>query len=150
MSTSGSFRHKYALGSNPWIFLNPNCANALLIMFVGFVLIIDLSLISIHWNISSCSKILKLWIIGKYFAPLISYLSCCLFVPCNVDKTMDITTSIPYSKHIATQHRLHENVFINPISQIRREQQRKTEHTVHTTDSNKRHKCIVGKYVKFE
>merc|ERR1712032_345075 len=108
---------------------NPNCAHALLILFIGFVLILDLSLISIHWNISSCSKILKLWIIGKYFAPLISYLSCCLFVPCNMDETMDVTTAIPYSQHIHTQDNLHRNVFINPISQIRREQQQQIAHT---------------------
>ena len=120
MRSSQPIRHNHTLGSNPWIFLDPSCANALLVLFVGFVFIIDLIIISIHWNISSCSDILKLWIIGKYFAPLLSYFSCCLFVPCNYDETYEVTTSIPYSQHELRQRRMRQNVFnFNPISQIR-------------------------------
>ena len=124
MHSSAPIRRNHSLGSNPWIFLNPSFANALLIVFVTFVFIIDLVIISIHWHISTCSNILKLWIIGKYFAPLLSYFSCCLFVPCNYDETYEVTTSIPYSQHELRQRRIRQNIFnfkIQTISQIRRD-----------------------------
>jgi len=113
-------RSTHTLGSNPWVFVNPSCATALIILFVGFVFTIDVVMVSLHWNTSSCSDKLKLWIIGKYFAPLLSYLSCCLFVPCNYDEALDVTTNIPYSQHQMRQQRIRRDVLRNPVSQIRR------------------------------
>jgi len=119
-TSSAPIRHSHSLGSNPWIFLNPSFANALLVLFVTVALLIDVIIIFIHWNISSCSNILKLWIVGKYVAPFLSYLSCCLFMPCNLEEAMEVSTSIPYSQHALRQRRIRQHVLdLDIVSQIR-------------------------------
>lgn len=94
---------------NPWLVLNPVYANIVLLLFVCVVLIIDCIMISLHWNTNSCSTILKLWIIGKYVAPLLSYMSCCLFIPCNMDEALEVSSAIPYSQYELRQRRIRQS-----------------------------------------
>jgi len=116
LHTPTHVRPKHTLGSNPWIFFDPSRANMVVILFTFFVFTLDMILVCLHWRTGYCSRKLKFWIMGKYLAPLLSYLSCCFFVPCNVEETLDVSSAIPYSQHQIRRDRIRDS---NPFSQIR-------------------------------
>ncbi|ETO28465.1 hypothetical protein RFI_08665 [Reticulomyxa filosa] len=56
---------------------------------------LDIAVLGTHWRHVSCSHFLKFWILGKYLVPLLSYLSCCLFVPCYQEEAIETAQSYP-------------------------------------------------------
>ncbi len=97
--------------SNPWKLLNPFCAKTLTLVTSIIILSFDLIIIFINWNVS-CSQPLKIWIIGKYLFPFLSYISCFLFIPCNLEETLDAIehNTGTYSQREARVRELHDNM----------------------------------------